>query len=235
MANSSLRGQALTLAVRDYVKQYIINNGLDGGSPLPTEGEIAQQLGVGRSSVREAIKALESLGIVEVRHGYGTFVREYNFDAIFENLAFGIQFNVATLQELLQIRTWLEAAALGDAIKKMTAEQLEKLDALMKEWAKRDENNEPIADLDEKFHLLLFEPLNNDSLIKLIRVFWVACHTRRGSDGATIIIPSFVQRDNKALHEHQAILDAIHRKDADSARALLIESNRHSSLWKSEE
>lgn len=228
---TSLRGRALTLAVRDYVKQYIIDNELDPGSPLPTEGEIAQQLGVGRSSVREAIKALESLGIVEVRHGYGTFVREYNFDAILENLTFGIQFNVPTLQELLQIRTWLEAAALGDAVKKMTDEQLAKLDALMEEWAQRVEQHKPTADLDERFHLYLFEPLANDSLLKLIRVFWVACHTRRNRDGLVLNQPT-TRRDLESWNEHKGILEAIRAKDADQARRLLIESNRRSALWK---
>lgn len=231
--SNSLRGRALTLAVRDYVKQYIIENDLGAGAPLPTEGEIAQQLGVGRSSVREAIKALESLGIVEVRHGYGTFVREYNFDAILENLMFGIQFNVPTLQELLQIRTWLEAAAIGDATKKMTPEQFEKLDALMSEWAERVQQRKGVADLDEQFHLSLFEPLNNDSLIMFIRVFWVACHTRRNSNGTYMDQPP-LHRDLASLEEHRAILDAIRAKDADRARALLIESNRHSALWKPE-
>lgn len=233
LATSSLRGRALTLAVRDYVKQYIIDNDLDAGSPLPTEGEIAQQLGVGRSSVREAIKALESLGIVEVRHGYGTFVREYNFDAILENLMFGIQFNVPTLQELLQIRTWLEAAAIGDATKKMTPQQFAKLDALMAEWRMRVEQHRSVADLDEQFHLSLFESLNNNSLIMLIRVFWVACHTRRNSSGTYMDQPP-VHRDLASLEEHQAILDAIRDQDADRARAMLIASNRQSALWKPE-
>ena len=229
----SLRGRALTLAVRDYVKQYIIENDLDAGAPLPTEGEIAQQLGVGRSSVREAIKALESLGIVEVRHGYGTFVREYNFDAILENLMFGIQFNVSTLQELLQIRTWLEAAALGDAVEKMTTEQLDKLDALMQVWSQRVQDQKSVVDLDEQFHLSLFEALGNDSLMKLISVFWIACHTQRKGDGTVLHQPSS-QRDIASLQEHQGILEAIRAKDAKLARDLLIDSNRQSSLWKQE-
>ena len=58
-----LRGPALSKAVRDYVKQYILDRKLQGGDPLPPETQLAQDLGVGRSSVREAIKALQSLNL----------------------------------------------------------------------------------------------------------------------------------------------------------------------------
>ncbi len=66
-----LRGPALHEAVRDYIKQYILDRKLKPGDPLPPEGQLAQELGVGRSSVREAVKALQSLGIIEARQGNG--------------------------------------------------------------------------------------------------------------------------------------------------------------------
>jgi DNA-binding FadR family transcriptional regulator len=87
----SLRGPALSKAVRDYVKQYILENDLKGGDPLPPETHLVQELGVGRSSVREAIKSLQSLGIVEARHGDGLYVREYNMDPILETLSFSMR------------------------------------------------------------------------------------------------------------------------------------------------
>ena len=86
-----LRGPALSKAVRDYVKQYILDHKLQGGDALPPETQLAHDLGVGRSSVREAVKALQSLGIVEVRHGDGLYVREYNMDPILETLSFGLR------------------------------------------------------------------------------------------------------------------------------------------------
>ena len=60
-----LRRPALSKEVRDYIKQYILENDLKGGDPLPPEHQLVEELGVGRSSVREAIKSLQSLGIVE--------------------------------------------------------------------------------------------------------------------------------------------------------------------------
>ena len=90
---TSLRRPALNELIRDYVKQYILDQGLCAGDPLPSEIQLAQELGVGRSSVREAIKALQSLGIVEVRHGEGLYVRPYTFDPILETLSFGMRFD----------------------------------------------------------------------------------------------------------------------------------------------
>ena len=61
----------LNRVIQDQIKQYITENKLESGDLLPPEGQLAIDLGVSRGSVREAIKALESLGIVEVRHGDG--------------------------------------------------------------------------------------------------------------------------------------------------------------------
>ena len=82
--NTPLRGPALSEAIRDYIKDYIIENKLKAGDSLPPETQLVETLGVGRSSVREAVKALQSLGIVEIRRGNGLYVRETNFDAMLE-------------------------------------------------------------------------------------------------------------------------------------------------------
>src|SRR5690606_27853305 len=73
------RPPLLHVTVQESLKQYIEDNRLKAGDPLPPETFLAQQLGVGRNSMREAIKALESLGIVETRRGVGVFVKEFSF------------------------------------------------------------------------------------------------------------------------------------------------------------
>ena len=89
---SPLRGPLLNQAVQERVKDYITDNHLEPGDPLPAEAQLAADLGVSRGSVREAIKSLESLGIVEVRHGSGIYVRRFNFDSIFNLLSYGVIF-----------------------------------------------------------------------------------------------------------------------------------------------
>ncbi|MWR20550.1 GntR family transcriptional regulator, partial [Helicobacter pylori] len=89
----SLRQPVISEAVRDYIKEYIFAHNLQPGSPLLPESQLVEELGVSRSSVREAVKALQSLGLIEVRRGDGLYVRATNFDAITEILSFNLRLN----------------------------------------------------------------------------------------------------------------------------------------------
>lgn len=207
---------ALNEAVRDYIKRYIVENKLNGGDPLPPETHLAQDLGVGRSSVREAIKGLQSLGIVEARQGDGLYVRDYNFDPVVEILSFGLRSDPRRLAELMQIRLWLEVAVIGDAVKLLSEADLAELDALIVAWEERVQSGEPHADLDERFHYILYAALDNPTLLKLIEVFWV----------------SFDELQMPAIREsapavevahHRAILEAVKAQDVELARRRLAE------------
>jgi len=167
----SLRGPALYTAVRDYIKQYILENDLKPGDPLPPEGQLVEDLGVGRSSVREAVKSLQSVGIVDVRQGDGLYVRELNFDPMLEAFIFGMKFDPNTLVELLQIRTWLEVSVIGDAVGHLTAEDLTRLEAVLKEWEERVRDGEEYSDLDESFHQIIYGVLDNQTLMNLFSAF----------------------------------------------------------------
>jgi len=212
----SLRSPALYKAVRDYIKDYILEHDLKAGDPLPPEGQLVEDLGVGRSSVREAVKSLQSLGIIEVRQGNGLFVRELNFDPMLESFLFGMQFDPHTLAELVQVRTWLEAAVIGDAVDSIRDEELEKLEAVMKTWQERVDAGEEYADLDESFHQIIYGVIGNETLMKLFSVFWIV----------------FVNLENEVTHDpdprevlksHRALLEAIKARDASRTRRLLIQ------------
>lgn len=211
-----LRGPALYTAVRDYIKEYILENNLKPGDPLPPEGQLVEDLGVGRSSVREAVKSLQSLGIVDVRQGDGLYVRELNFDPMLENFMFGMQFNPQTLAELLQIRVWLEAAVIGDAVQHIRDEELTKLEAILKTWEERVQAGEEYADLDESFHQTIYGVIGNETLMKLFSVFWIV----------------FIGLENEVTHDpnpqevlgsHRSILAAIKAHDRTLTRKRLTE------------
>lgn len=216
----SFRRPTLSRAIRHYVKQYILDAALSAGDLLPPEGELAQQLGVGRSSVREAIRALESLGIVEVRHGNGIYVREYNFDPVLETISFGMHFDTKTLAELTQIRIWLEAAVVEEAVNRATPEVIARLEAILAGWADRIQAGEEASDLDEQFHRTLYGSLNNDTLMKLFEVFWIAFENLQ--------IETIHQADpGVELSDHQAILEAVKSRNAGLARRLLLKNFSH--------
>lgn len=212
----SLRGPALYKAVCNYIKEYILENDLKPGDPLPPEGQLVEDLGVGRSSVREAVKSLQSLGIIEVQPGSGLFVRELNFDPMLETFLFGLQFNPLTLAELLQVRTWLEVAVIGDAVEHINEEELVKLEAVLKTWEERVRAGEEYSDLDESFHQIIYGVINNQTLMKLFAVFWIV----------------FVSLENQVTHDpdpqvvlnsHRSILEAIKAHDPSLTRKQLTQ------------
>lgn len=213
---TSLRRPVLNELIRDYVKRYILDHGLTAGDPLPSETQLAQELGVGRGSVREAIKALQSLGIVEVRHGDGLYVRPYTFDPILETLSYGMRFDATTLSELAQIRVLLERATIEDAVRQITAADLDRLEGLMAEWKGRVKAQEDPRDIDEEFHRILYGTLNNEMLMKLFEVFWIAFEN---------LDDPVIQDARPAEHDyknHLALFEAIRDRDPDRARELMI-------------
>jgi DNA-binding FadR family transcriptional regulator len=218
--NQPLRGPALHEAVRDYIKQYILDGKLKPGDPLPPEGQLADELGVGRSSVREAVKALQSLGIIEARQGNGLFVREYNFDPVLEILSYGMRFNHTILLEFFQIRLWLEAAIIGDVVRQIEAEQIAQLETVLDLWPERTRTGQPWADLDKQFHDILYQTLNNQTLLKLLEVFWLAYDKL---DIAGIHAADPVEE----LADHRAILEAIKHGDPDLTRQRLLANFTH--------
>ena len=72
------------------IKKYIIESGLKPGDKLLSEQELAINLGISRTSLREVLKGLQALGIIEVKPGDGIFLKEFNFDAILDNLSYSL-------------------------------------------------------------------------------------------------------------------------------------------------
>jgi len=202
------RGPVLNRVIQDQIKQYITENELAPGDLLPPEGQLGTDLGVSRGSVREAVKALESLGIVEVRHGDGVRVRALNFDPIFDLLSYGLAFEPATAIEILQIRIWLEAAAVADAVGKISDADLDKIAALLDSWGAKAARGEDGSADDRSFHRMLYTPLGNQALIRLIDIFWLVYHS--------LAIQNIgIDHDPVATVEvHRELLAAIRARDA---------------------
>ena len=216
----SLRGPALYTSIRDYIKEYILEHDLKPGDSLPPEGQLVEELGVGRSSVREAVKSLQSVGIVDVRQGNGLYVRELNFDPMLETFLFGMKFDPHTLAELLQIRSWLEVAVIGDAVEHIGAQEISKLEGILLVWERRVRAGEEYSDLDEEFHEIIYGVLDNQSLMKLFSVFWVSFTS----------LENEVTRDadpEKVIEFHKSIVDAIKTRDSSLVRRQLLQHFDH--------
>ena len=215
-----LRGPALSEAIRTYIKDYIIQNRLEPGDPLPPETELMDELGVGRSSVREAVKALQSLGIVEIRRGDGLYVRSANFDPVLEILDFSMRFDPRIFAEVFRIRVWLESAVIEDAVRQIGEEDINRLEDLMMSWEQRVALGKSFADLDEEFHCILYQSLGNRTLVNLFDVFWTAF--------ANLDIDEVRTADPQiALADHWELFKIVKSRDTVLARERLIEHFSH--------
>ncbi len=209
------RAPLLHVTVQESLKQYIEDNQLKAGDPLPPETFLAQQLGVGRNSMREAIKALESLGILETRRGIGVFVKEFSFKPLLDNLAYGLQDSLRDVEELREIRRVLETGLIGRTVEMIGAADLAELRLQTARMKQRAERNESFALEDQRFHQLLFRCQNNRMLSRLIDIFWIAFN--KASDFNNLDNPNPLD----TWRDHHEIVEAIANKDVEQARSRL--------------
>lgn len=213
-ADRKLRGPSLNVLAQNHIKDYIIEHNLKPGDPLPPEGKFSQELGVSRGPVREAVKSLESLGIIEVRHGEGLFVREWNFDPVLATLQFGMRVSPETLVELYQIRKWLEIAVIGDAVNRISDDDLIQLDIVMLQWELAMKAGEEYIQYDEEFHRIILGTLQNQTLMKLFSSFWLAFNNQKRAE--------LYSHDHRSVIDaHRKVVQAIKDRDPEQARQAL--------------
>ena len=163
-------------ALQAEIMDLILARGLEAGDPLPTENELCAALGVGRNTLRESLKVLQALGVIEIRHGFGMFVAPLNFDALTDALTFRARLSLRHHgQEALQlvaVRQSLEAGLIGSAMDLMSPVHL----AAVRESLHRIESlaasGAHFVEAGAEFHRRLFEPLGNELLLGLMAVFW---------------------------------------------------------------
>lgn len=204
-------------SVQDAIRNYIADNNMQPGDMLPPENELARQLGVSRNSVREAVRSLESLGVVETRRGSGLYVQDFSLEPILENLPFRLLTDLRELADLLQIRRVLETGMIEIAMAAMTEEQTQHLMDVVEVMRLHAEKGETFAPEDREFHGLLFEHLDNTILTRLLDIFWQTFNR------ASRLSPIWDADPVWTYQAHKAIVDAIVAKDPARAREALDE------------
>jgi GntR family transcriptional repressor for pyruvate dehydrogenase complex len=204
----------------EMITEYLLSGELKPGDQLPTEIDFAQKLEVGRNSVREAIKMLSSIGVVEIRRGAGTFIAESISTAMLNPLILSLVFEQGTSRELVQLRILLDTGAAELALEQMNEEGLARLDEAnrkLKEARDRGPADaQLLRDLDLGFHRTLLELSGNRLLIKI---------------GQAIYTLFFASIENTVLHDpllaydnHLLVIEALRDRDLDLVRRRIRQS-----------
>ncbi|NYG15853.1 DNA-binding FadR family transcriptional regulator [Arthrobacter psychrochitiniphilus] len=211
--------QARLRALQADIMELILDRDLDSGDPMPTENELCEVLGVGRNTLRESLKVLQALGVIEIRHGFGMFVAPSNFDALADGMTFrgrlSLRHEGLEALQLVDIRQALEAGLISESISLVSPEHLLRIEATVVKMEELAERKEPFTETDAEFHRLLFEPLGNELLMNLMSVFWKVyhkIHVEIGTGGQDLL---------STAAEHRAIYRAVAAKDGRGAAQLL--------------
>lgn len=190
---------------------------LAAGSRLPPERQLAEELGVGRSAVREALAALEILGIVTVRPGSGTYLRDSASELLPTTLSWGLMLSASRTAELAQVRGGLEIQAARLAAEQIGDDDIELLRGYITTMAESTDDIAGFIEADARFHLQLATSSGNLVLRDLLQTtrsllrVWVDRGLRT------------LEQAQDALAEHRAVFEAIEARDPERAEAAMRE------------
>ncbi|WP_017596400.1 FadR/GntR family transcriptional regulator [Nocardiopsis potens] len=216
--SDGLRGAAARMPVTrrpvERIKEMIAEGELSPGDRLPTERELSAAFGVSRSSLREAVRTLTTLGVLEVRHGAGVYVTGLRPGDLLETFSVLAEISQGdTLIEVLQVRRMLEPAATALAAARATDEQLRRIGAILERMAEGGGEREAVA-ADLTFHQAIVQTTGNATLAAIndglsSRTFNARVWSGHREAGQTARL-----RD-----DHQRIYQALLARDPDAARA----------------
>lgn len=167
---------SLASSAAKQIKALILSNGLRTGEALPSESELCERLNVSRSSIREAIRTLTTLEIVDVQHGRGTFVGAMSLQPLVETLAFrsvispGDDFRA--LREVVDVRMSLDLAFAERIVEHFGGESDDRLHELVDEMVDSAAAGEAFAAADREFHTRLLNETGLEMVSQLVAAFW---------------------------------------------------------------
>ncbi len=208
----------------DQIKQLITGGELKPGDKLLSERELADKLQVSRVSVREAIRALEMLGFIEIRQGEGTFVRDVAADDVIRPLAMFLAVERGSLLDMFEVRRIFETATAGLAAERASDDEVAQIGLLLEKMKDRIEHgdSERGEEYDAAYHYAVAEATHNSLLIKLLRTVheeW----SRAVSAGSQQLLLDRANNAPKIIEQHARVYEAIRAHDPATASQAMLE------------
>lgn len=206
----------------DQIRQLLIDGHIKPGDKLPSERELIKSFKVSRSSIREALSALEMMGILEVRTGEGTFIRHIRPESMMASLAWSLYLDKGSILEMLEVRKMIEVQAVGYAAERATDKEITQLSETLDKMKNNFENMGSVSEkADMMFHYTIAVATQNKITIKLMDTI---------SDNLQHLIhatrPKLYEgkyTPELLYHEHEKIYKAIRTRNSEEARRQMLE------------
>ncbi len=189
------------------IKTMIAEGRLKSGDQLPPERDLAEKFLVSRTSVREALRALESLGLVEIRPGEGTFVREVSIESLIQPLALVMVSQREAIGELFEARRLLEPMIAGLAASRATRDDIQEMERILDEQAKEVAAGRTGLVQDAQFHAALGAASHNRAITRIVNTL---IDLLAQSREVSLSTPG---RPERSHLDHRRLLEAIARRD----------------------
>lgn len=207
----------LSQLVCERLKQYITEHELKPGDRLPSAKQLTEMLKVSRTVVREALKSLESVGILRIRSGGGIYVEDASLKPLVDQVAFHWKSNKKKIRELLAVRKILELGAIELAIAHYDPALIKQMERAVDAMRERIAVGLVPIEEDLAFHRGLFKATGNQTFIELSAVLNDFFNEMNG-------IQTMEEEENvRSLEDHRQILDAICAKEVEKAKAIMTD------------
>lgn len=202
----------------EQIKEMILLGQLQVGERLPTENELGEKFGVSRTCVREALKALEVIGVLESRQGGGNFIVNHVMERTENNLSLLFTLNNGKTGDLIQVRRCIELESVRNIIQNENDQIIRELECIIEQFD-QCEDDESFVRLDQEFHLKIIQSSDNIFFRFLINA--VSHLYAQNISHVTKVISRSSSYDS-IVEEHRTIFQAIKERDWVKAEAALI-------------
>jgi GntR family transcriptional repressor for pyruvate dehydrogenase complex len=217
---------SVTTKAIDSIRAMIRSGELHPGDRLPPEQELADRLGVSRGSLREAVRALSQINVLDVRRGDGTYVTSLAPGELLSGMVFAMELLQSRgLEEVVEVRRLLLPPAAALAAQRVTKEQLTHMRAVV-ELLEQASDPDEIARLHNRFGALVYEASGNETLSSILRALQL-----RGENVRRAWLSSEPLHRDIALAHQRMLLDALERGDSDMARSISTVQVEERSRW----
>ncbi len=211
------------VATMNAIKAHILRNNLNPGDPLPTEAVLEEELGVSRSSVREALRRLEALDIVKVKQGSGSFVGEMSLEPMVETLvlraSLSAEGNRKFLREVAETRRTLDIGAAATIVAALKGSRNEELHQIVDSMVAAAERDGQFMAQDVAFHEALFRSSPHQLIRQIYSSLWLV-HTSIVPNLDTVV-------EGSAVRTARAHLDMLEAAEAGDLAAYLAAVDDH--------